>query len=82
MDREAEMTEWNDRSLDERFLQIDQRFDQIEQKMANGFARVDRRFEQLDSKFDALHRMLFQAAWALVVGLLTLVGVLIGLVAT
>jgi hypothetical protein len=76
------MTEWNDRSLDERFLRIDQRFDQIERKVDEGFASVDRRFEQLDSKFVGLHRMLFQAAWALVVGLLTLVGVLIGLVVT
>jgi hypothetical protein len=83
------MTEWNDGSLDQKFLQIDQRFDQVEKKMDEGFARVDkgfarvdRRFEQLDSRFEALHRMLFQAAWALVVGLLTLVGVLIGLVVT
>lgn len=81
-DREAEMVEWNDGSLDERFLQIDQRFDQMERKVDEGFSRVDRRFEQLDSKFEALHRMLFQAAWSLVVGLLTLVGLLIGLVAT
>jgi len=82
MDREAEMAEWTDGSLDQRFLLIDQRFDQVEQKVDEGFARVDRRFEQLDSKFEALHRMLFQAAWALVIGLLTLVGVLIGLVVT
>ncbi len=76
------MAEWNDGRLDERFLLIDQRFDQVEKKLDDGFARVDRRFEQLDSKFEALHRMLFQTAWALVIGLLSLVGVLIGLIAT
>lgn len=82
MEREAEMTEWNDGRLDERFLLIDHRFDQMERKMDEGFARtdegfarIDRRFEQLDSKFDDLHRMLFQAAWALVVALVTLGGV-------
>lgn len=83
------MTEWNDGRLDERFQAIDQRFDQIDKKidegfgrMDAGFTRIDRRFEQLDSRFENLHRMLFQAAWALVIGLLTLVGVLIGLVVT
>jgi len=83
------MTEWNDGRLDERFRAIDQRFDQVDRKMDEGFARMDagfaqinRRFEQLDSRFEGLHRMLFQAAWALVIGLLTLVGVLIGLVVT
>ena len=83
------MTEWDDGRLDERFRAIDQRFDQVDQKMDEGFARmdagfarIDRSFEQIDSKFDGLHRMLFQAAWALVIGLLTLVGVLIGLVVT
>jgi len=95
-DREEEMVEWNDGSLDERFRAIDQRFDGVDRRMDEGFkrmdegfarmdagfARIDRRFEQLDSRFDGLHRMLFQAAWALVIGLLTLVGVLIGLVVT
>lgn len=90
------MTEWNDGRLDERFRAIDQRFDQIDQKMDEGFSRMDagfaqidrrfeqldRRFEQFESKFVGLHRMLFQAAWALVIGLLALVGVLIGLVVT
>jgi hypothetical protein len=88
-DREAEMVEWNDGRLDEKFQAIDQRFDQLDKKidegfvrMDAGFTRIDRRFEQLDSRFEGLHRMLFQAAWALVIGLLTLVGVLIGLVVT
>lgn len=84
MEREAEMTEWNDGRLDElskkvddgfakvdrRFEQVDQRFKHMEGKMEAGFARID-------AKFEALHRMLFQAAWALVVALVTLVGVLI-----
>ncbi len=83
------MVEWNDGRLDEKFQAIDQRFDQMDKKidegfvrMDAGFTRIDRRFEQLDSRFEGLHRMLFQAAWALVIGLLTLVGVLIGLVVT
>ena len=82
MDREAEMTEWNDGSLDERFLLIDQRFNQVERKMDEGFARTDAGFRELNSRFDGMQRMLFQAAWTLVLGLLTLVGVLIGLVTT
>lgn len=77
MEREAEMTEWNDGRLDERFNLIDQKFDQIERKIDKGFAHMDRRFEQLESKFDGLHRMLFQAAWALVIALVTLGGVVI-----
>lgn len=81
MDREATMTEWNDRSLDERFLQIDQRFDQVERKVDEGFARVDRRFEQFDLRFDALQQMLIRMAWTYGIGMLAFAGALLGLIA-
>ena len=70
-EREMEMTEWNDGRLDD----LSRHVSRIERKVDDGFARIN-------GKFDALHRMLFQAAWALVIGLLGLVGVLVGLIAT
>lgn len=88
MDREAEMTEWNEGRLDERFLLIDQRFDQVEKKMDDGFARVDRRFEQVDRRFekidlrfDALHQLLIRMAWTYGIGMLAFAGALLGLIA-
>lgn len=81
---EAGMTEWNDGRLDD----LSKRVDRIEYKMDQGFAHVDQRFKEADrkmdagfarieGKFDELHRMLFKAAWALVIGLLGLLGVIV-----
>ncbi len=57
--------------VDERFDKVDRRFDETNQRMDAGFARID-------DRLDALHRVLFQAAVALIVGLL---GTMVALVA-
>lgn len=54
-DREAEMVEWDDGRLDERFRQIDQRFDQTEKKMDEGFARMDAGFARVDASLRELN---------------------------
>jgi hypothetical protein len=51
-EREAEMVEWDDGRLDERFRQIDQRFDQMDKKMDEGFARMDAGIRELNGRFD------------------------------
>ena len=73
VDREAEMTEWNDGSLDERFLQIDQRFDQVERKVDEGFARTDAGFRELNSRFDSMQRTLIQASGVIIAALIGLI---------
>ena len=89
MDREAEMAEWNDGRLDD----LSNRVDGIDRKVDEGFGmvrkefvridqKIDARFDAVTAKFDGLHRVLLQAAVALVVGILGLLGVLIGLVGT
>jgi hypothetical protein len=87
--REAEMENWNDGRLDDLSKRVDDlgtkteaRFDRLERKVDQGFARIDSKFDALGDKFDALHQMLFKAAWALVVGLITLVGALAGVIGT
>jgi tetrahydromethanopterin S-methyltransferase subunit G len=76
------MTEWNDGRLDD----LSKRVDRIETKMDAGFAEVkhqmDEGFARFDSKFDDLHGILFKAACGLVIGLLGLMGVLVGVIAT
>jgi hypothetical protein len=67
------MTEWNDRSLDERFLQIDQRFDQLERKVDDGFARTDAGFRELNSRFDAMQRGLIHTAGVMIAALIGLI---------
>jgi hypothetical protein len=85
--------EWSDGRLDDLskrvndgFEKVDRQFERVDRKMDRRFEQLDKKievgFEQVNLKFEALHRMLFQAAWALVVGLLGLVGVLVGLIAT
>jgi hypothetical protein len=70
LDREAEMTEWNDSRLDELSKRVD-----------DGFARVDRRFEQVDRRLDALHQLLIRMAWTYGIGMLAFAGALLGLIA-
>jgi hypothetical protein len=69
MDREAEMTEWNDGRLDELSRRVD-----------DGFTEVNRRFEQIDLRFDALHRLLIRMAWTYGIGMLAFAGALLGLI--
>lgn len=52
---EAEMVEWDDGRLDERFRAIDQRFDGMERKMDDGFARMDAGFARIDAGFRELN---------------------------
>ncbi|HEX2266285.1 MAG TPA: hypothetical protein VHH14_08380 [Solirubrobacterales bacterium] len=73
MEREAEMTEWNDGSLDERFHLIDQRFDQMERKMDEGFVRTDAGFRELNSRFAAMQRALIQTSGVIIAALIGLI---------
>jgi chromosome segregation ATPase len=79
--------------LDDKFKGIDDKFKEMDQKMDAGFARIDAKFDafflHMDAKFDVvnerfedMHRMLFRSAWALVIGLLGMLSVLIGVIAT
>jgi hypothetical protein len=88
-EKEVAMTEWNDSRLDD----LGRRVDGIDRKVDEGFAmvrkeltridqKIDARFDVLAAKFDAFYRVLFQAAVALTVGILGLLGVLIGVVGT
>jgi hypothetical protein len=79
-DREAEMTEWNDGRLDERFLKIDQRFDGVDRRMDEGFARMDAgfrelngRFDSLNGRFDSLQRTLVQVGGVIIAALIGLI---------
>ncbi|HET7509768.1 MAG TPA: hypothetical protein VFJ65_05895 [Solirubrobacterales bacterium] len=93
MDREAEMTEWNDGRLDDLSQRVnrvetkmDAGFVEVKRQMDEGFVRVDAKFEaleaKLDKKLDGLQRSLIQIAWTFGVGMLTFAGALLGLLAT
>jgi hypothetical protein len=81
-EKEAGMTEWNDDRLDE----FRERVDGIDRKIDEGFGMVRKELtridQKIDTKFDAFYRLMLQAAAALIVGILGLLGVLIGLVGT
>jgi hypothetical protein len=80
LDREgAEMVEWDDKRLDERFRAIDQRFDGMEQKMDDGFARMDAGFARIDAgmrefngRFDAMQRTLLGMSGVIIAALIGL----------
>lgn len=78
-----------DQKVDEGFIRMDAKFERLERKMDEGFTRMDAKFARVDAKFDAsnarfeaLHMTLFRASWAMIIGLLGLLGVLIGVIAT
>jgi hypothetical protein len=81
-ERRKAMAEWNDGRLDD----LSDRVDRIETKMDAGFVRLetkmDEGFARIDGRFESLHQMLLKVSWAMVVGLLGLLGVLIGVIAT
>ena len=81
-DREAEMVEWDDGRLDERFRQIDQRFDGVDRRMDEGFARMDAGFRELNGRFDSLQRTLIQIGFGFGAALLALIAAVIGTIAT
>jgi hypothetical protein len=80
--REAEMVEWDDGRLDERFRQIDQRFDQLDQKMDDGFARVDAGIARVDAGLRDLNDRFFTMQRTLVGFSGVIIAALIGLIAT
>jgi hypothetical protein len=68
---------WTDERLDDfrgevnrRFDVVDKRLDETNQRMEEGFARIN-------DRLDGLHRLLFQALVALIVGLLGAVAAVI-----
>jgi hypothetical protein len=79
-EKEAGMTEWNDGRLDD----LRSRVDGIDRKVDEGFGMVRKELtridQKIDTKFDAFYRLMLQAAVALIVGILGLLGVLIGVV--
>lgn len=79
---EAEMVDWDDRRLEERFRAIDQRFDGVDRRMDEGFARMDAGFRELNGRFDSLQRTLIQIGFGLGAALLTSIAALIGTIAT
>jgi len=83
LDREeAEMVDWDDGRLDERFRAIDQRFDGVDRRMDEGFARMDAGFRELNGRFDSLQRTLIQIGFGFGAALLALIAALIGTIAT
>jgi hypothetical protein len=80
-DREAEMVEWDDGRLDERFRQIDQRFDGLDRRIDEGFARMDAGFRELNGRFDSMQRTLIQIGFGFGAALLALIAALIGMIA-
>jgi hypothetical protein len=66
---------------------VDESFARLDKKMDDGFARIDakfdvmgERFQQYDERFDSIYQLLFKTSWAVVVGILGLLGVLIGVI--
>jgi hypothetical protein len=83
LDREeAEMVEWDDGRLDERFRAIDQRFDGLDRRVDEGFARMDAAFRELNGRFDSLQRTLIQIGFGFGAALIALIAALIGTIAT
>ena len=77
--------------IDQRFIETDQKmeagFARLDKKMDDGFARIDakfdvmaERFQRYDERFDSIYQLLFKTSWAVVVGILGLLGVLIGVI--
>lgn len=79
-ERKVDMTEWNDGRLDD----LSSKVNGIDRKVDEGFAMVRKELtrvdQKIDVKFDAFYRLMLQAAVALIVGILGLLGVLIGVV--
>jgi phage host-nuclease inhibitor protein Gam len=64
-----------DTKMDDGFARMDAKFD-------DAFARIDAKFDVFNERFDTMYQTLFKASWALVVGILGLLGVLVGVLAT
>ena len=70
MEREAEMTGWNDGRLDELSKRVD-----------DGFAQMREEFQRVDLRLDALQQLLIRMAWTYGIGMLAFAGALLGLIA-
>ncbi|MBK5219259.1 MAG: hypothetical protein JJE35_05685 [Thermoleophilia bacterium] len=86
---EAMRESWTDERLDDFRANVDRRFDEVNQHMDAGFTRVDGelrringRLDAINDRLDGMHRVMFQAAVALVVGLLGTMAALVGVIAT
>jgi hypothetical protein len=77
--------------IDQRFKETDQKmeagFARLDKKMDDGFARIDakfdvmaERFQTYDERFNSIYQLLFKASWAVVIGILGLLGVVIGVI--
>lgn len=64
-----------DTKMDDGFARMDAKFD-------DALARIDAKFDVFNERFETMYQTLFKASWALVVGILGLLGVLVGVIAT
>lgn len=68
-EREAEMTEWNDRRLDELSKRVDDGFAQMREE----FTSVNERIDHLGMRFDAMQRTLMQVGGGMLVAMIGLI---------
>ena len=76
MDREAEMTEWNDGRLDELSKRVDDGFIQVREEFTGVNKRIDHlgtRIDHLGTRFDAMQRTLMQVGGGIFVALIGLI---------
>jgi tetrahydromethanopterin S-methyltransferase subunit G len=76
MDREAEMTEWNDGRLDELSKRVDDGFAHMREEFTSVNKRIDHiggRIDHLSTRFDALQRILMQVGGGIFVALIGLI---------
>jgi predicted nuclease with TOPRIM domain len=64
--------------IDGRFVRVGERFDE----MARHFGRVESELVRINDRLDGFQRSMTWVAWSMVIGLLGLLGVLIGIIAT
>lgn len=83
------MSEWNDGRLDDLSDRVDRietkmdaGFSRLEKKMDEGFGRMDAKFSAINERFDGVYQLMLRICLTLLVGVLGLLGVLVGVVAT
>jgi predicted nuclease with TOPRIM domain len=89
---EATPTRWNDdrldefaRNVDRRFDEVDKRFDKVYKrfdKVDERFDKVDEKFDRMNERFDRLEERFGDLMKALVIGFMSLVGVLLTVLAS
>ncbi len=71
--------------VDRKFTGIDGQFERVGERfdeMASHFGRVESELVRVNDRLDGFHRSMTWAAWTMVIGLLGLLGVLTGIIAT